>query len=826
MRQPLALRLRPFLRRDLKARCISAIVAVFVLTGLSWLGVSALAKIDSAEAHQLRVELGIESPWAVCGGPRQGGCNYDDRQQERIDKRFAYERRLRLAILDELWLRTDAAQDQLDEAEDMLDDMSIDPSTGTLQGDTATLRQTLAEAIVDLAPAQVEDADLRRARLVGVFEEAPTADQARRWGCDDVVGFDGIGWVGACKGADADGIATRLDVQRGRLERHITAERATLVAVQGQIEQLRAREGAGDVGEPSEDRIDLVEEVAPQGPEAPGEFNERLHVATWLAVRAHGAWMHEEDAMEREAAMMNSPAALTVSETVPHVSSELSSLARHHRDDVHELITDPYAERWHAGFSDPDAAAASIVKPMERYRSPVDAGTRWRLFGTVAFLLAGIMLVVVAPVVTATTTAREREAGTLPVLRMTGMSAGDLALAMTIGPNVFALATGGALLVMALPVLIMTAGAGAALQALSLLLALSAATHLTAIGLGDALGQRVNAMVVGGLLGLGVLGPGLIGAVMVVGDMAATGLLLGPLPAVAASTAELSGVPFGMATMSGPLGESMLGYTIAAQGLLGGLCLLSWRRRVEQAWAPLFRPVEGFALALVSVGCSALAVLDLSDRLHVQSYDTVNLITFVSMAFLMPVLGWLLVSSLVRPARAAAVASATEVRRAFMRFQVFALLTAVALSGSYILVLEQTGLSSEKSEIMFATLAQIALLAQTLVATLLWASRRREGKHRVLVLGAVIAAAQLVFAIAVYNLEVEHVAFTQHSGTPLLIGMEASPYWVAMMVVLWAAGLGLVLAALMRERNQADAGPQKVAEDEDDDSAHGNRWLH
>jgi hypothetical protein len=833
MRQPLATRLRPFLRRDLRARFVSAIVAVLVLTGLTWLGVSALTKIDSAEAHQLRVELGLESPWAVCGGPRQGACNYDDRQQERVDQRFGYERRLRLVVLDELLARTEIAQAQLDSAQEMLDAMTVDAATGTLQGDTAALRDALGEAIVDLTPAQVEDAGLRRARLMAAFEQAPTEDQARRWGCDDVVDFDGIGWVGACKGADVGHMATQLDVQRSRLRAQIDAERDTLRAVAGQITDLRVRDAAAAAAEATEDRVALVQEIAPQGPESPSEFTHRLDVATWLGVQAHATWLSEglgeEDALEREAALMNSPASVLVADSMPLVSGGLASMARHHLDDLHALVTDPHAELWHDGWSDPDAAAARIIRPFDRYRSPVDSGTRWRLFGTVAFLLAGVMLVVVGPVVTATTTAREREAGTLPVLRMTGLSAGDLALAMTVGPNVFAIVTGGALLVMAVPILVLTAGFGAVVQPLGLLLALSAATHLTAIGLGDALGQRVNAMVVGGLLGLGVLGPGLIGSMMVVGDMAATGLLLGPLPAVAAGTAELSGVPFGAMTMSGALGDTMLGYTVVAQGLLGGLCLLSWRRRVEQAWSPLFRPLEGAALALVSVGCSALAVLDLSARIRVQDYDTVNLITFVSMAFLMPVLGWLLVSSLVRPARAAAVASAHEVRRAFMRFQLFGLLTAAALSTSYLLVLDQTGLGSEKSEVMFATLAQIILVAETAVATLLWASRRREGRHRVLVLGAVVSLVQLAFAAAVYNLEVEHVAFTQQPGMPWLIGMEASPYWVAMMVLLWAAGLGLVLAALMRERASADAAQQTRSDDdddEDDDAAHGNRWLH
>jgi hypothetical protein len=263
---------------------------------------------------------------------------------------------------------------------------------------------------------------------------------------------------------------------------------------------------------------------------------------------------------------------------------------------------------------------------------------------------------------------------------------------------------------------------------------------------------------------------------------------------------------------------------VVVQTLLGGLCLLSWRRRVEQAWAPLFRPIEGAALALVSVGCSALAVLDLSQRIHVQTYDTVNLITFVSTAFLMPVLGWLLVSSLVRPARASAVASVGEVRRAFVRFQLFVVLTAAALAGAYMLVLESTHLRTEKSEIMWATLTQGLLVAETVVATLLLASRRRDGKHRVLILGAMMSLLQLAFAVAVYNLEVEHVAFTQKAGKPFMMGMDASPYWVAFLVVLWAGGLALVLAALLRERSREK--PSTVQSPEDELGDKGNRWLH
>ena len=147
------------------------------------------------------------------------------------------------------------------------------------------------------------------------------------------------------------------------------------------------------------------------------------------------------------------------------------------------------------------------------------------------------------------------------------------------------------------------------------------------------------------------------------------------------------------------------------------------------------------------------------------------------------------------------------------------------------MVLDRTGLGSEKSEIMFATIAQGLLVAETAVATLLWASRKREGRHRVLVLGATVVLLQLGLTAGVYNLEVEHVALTQAAGNPFLLGMDASPYWVGFLVLLWAAGLGLILAALLRERDRAkqEASDAVLVDETGDDGAGSekpNRWLH
>jgi len=845
MRQPLYTRLRPFLRRDLRARLVSALLTVAVLSGLVWLGISALAGIDSREAHDLRVQIGLESPSQVCGhSPYLSDCNYDDRTQEKVDREHYRLRGIRVAVLADLDRRIVMALGQLQSAEGILHEMVVDEA-GILRGDTVTLRDALGEAIIDVSPAAAEPVEIRYARLLGTFdrlEQRPAEPLRKRApgmtalvnGKDVEVHMDptrqGPGWVDDLGQAPPRFRVGQLDV-RNELLAAVEAEREGLLSIQQRVQRLLRRDEVPSDREPGAqaNRIELVEQLTPRGDESYDAFSKRLTLAGWVAVRAHVDWLDEAAALDRNAAIMNNPAALLVADDLREIDLDLARVAQHDLDALHAAVTDPAADVWKSGWLDDAAARAPVRKPMMRYRSPVTPSQKWRLFGVVTFILAGIMLTVVGPVVTATSTAREREAGTLPVLRMTGLSAGDLALAMAIGPNVFALVAGGGLLLLAVPVLAITAGPWALVLPLSLMLLLAATTHLTAIGLGDALGQRVNAMVVGGLLGLAVLAPGLVGSVMVVGDMAATGLLLGPLPAVVGESVRMTGLPFAHLlsgqTFGHDMGATMLGYTVVVQTLLGCLCLLSWRRRVEQAWAPLFRPIEGAALALFSVGCSALAVLDLSQRIHVQTYDTVNLITFVSTAFLMPVLGWLLVSSLVRPARASAVASVGEVRRAFGRFQLFVVLTAAALAGAYMLVLESTHLRAEKSEVMWATLTQGLLVAETAVATLLLASRRRDGKHRVLILGITVALLQLAFAVAVYNLEVEHVAFTQKAGMPFMVGMDASPYWVAFLVVLWAGGLALVLAALLRERGREQPTAAPSAEEELGQDK-GNRWLH
>ena len=754
MRLPMQLlqRLRPFLRRDLRARLTSAAVAVSVLFGLSWLGVSALGRIDSQEAHQLRVDLGLEAQHAVCGGDEHPACSYDDRAQAKVDLEFAHARMMRRAVLGELEDRVALALDRLDDASALVES-SKTSKLGVLQGDTVGLEVALLQSVVDLRPApEVASVEASRARLLWPLQVVEDCDTAE---------LDRGGWLGCTSASDQWRQGAAAADMRTALLKQLELERVTLTDLTDKLALVMAR----DVLTPEEasvepklvSRSELTASVLPTGGDL-DSYGERLELAAWLAVRPPASALQGWDLFDAEddADLMSSSVHHAAAASgLRTVDDKLATAAVVHTDELRALVLEPGHAMWHGVWTEWDGAAEPIVKQSIRYRSPISGAQQWQIIGTVLFLLAGVMLVVVGPVVTATTTAREREAGTLPVLRMTGMSAGDLALAMTVGPNVFALVAGGGLLALALPMLLLTVGPAALLVPTGALLGLGAATHLTAIGLGDALGQRVNAMVVGGLLALGLLGPGLVGATMVVGDMAATGFLLGPLPLTIASGLSLSGMPFAADAITGgssDLGPTIAGYALVIQALFGLLCLMSWRRRVEQPWAPLFHPFEGALLALASVGCSALSVLDLSERVHVQTYDDVNLITFVAVGFLMPVLGWLLVTSLVRPARAASVASVTEARRGFLRFQLFVLLTAGALALAYRLVLERTGLATEQSEVMWATLAHGLMMAETVVATLLWTSRRTRSRHRPLMVGFSVVVLQLIAAVAIYGL--------------------------------------------------------------------------
>jgi hypothetical protein len=758
-------RLRPFVRRDLKGRLISASIAALVIAGLSWFGVSAFTHLDSADAKQLRVELGLERASEVCSN-RVGmsDCSFDDRTQARVDKDWDRDVRIRSAILDDLDLRIEAALENLGEAQQILGRQEFDFGNGLPAGGDVRLTELLR--LPDLAPLRWNSIYANGYSLRDL-EEAATYDAQR----------------------DSTPAQTRE-----LLVAAIDSARTQLLQHQAVVARQRSREAAPQVASATLDRDATRVEMA-------------VHPDRHQMTFASKAWLEAGIATE-----LSRAAFILANSEATEFTAALS----------------PEADTWSEGWE--TTTWATLHKPTIRYRSPITDSTRYRLAGVLFFAIGCLVLVVIGPIVTATATAREREAGTLPVLRMTGMSAGDLAMAMIVGPNVFALMLGGTLLLAGSLLLAMTVGVCELALPLGLLGVLVVATHLTAIGLGDALGQRVNAMVVGGLLGVGLLIPGLLGAGLASFDVAATGLLLGPLPPLMTTIADLSGINQVGLYLGSELTMTMLAYSIGAQGLLGVICLGSWRRRVEQGWAPLFRPLDGVVLALVSIGCSALTLLDISSHHQAEDFNALNLLTFLSSAFLLPVLAWLLVASLRRPARARAVADHIEARRAFLRFQGFIVVTSLLVGLTYSAVMNQAGLATANSEVMWATLGQLLLAAETGVATLLWGSRRRDRKMRVAFLGGAVVLMQLAAVFGTYGIEVEHVALHNAAASPLLLNVEVSPYWLGFMILCWAAGLALIFTALMRRRDEQRAAAQVQAEldDEDDDEfgMPGRRLIH
>ncbi|NVB42663.1 hypothetical protein G6O69_32880 [Pseudenhygromyxa sp. WMMC2535] len=767
-------RLRPFIRRDLRGRLISAAIAALVIAGLGWLGISAFTHLDSSEAKSARIQLGLESPLSDCTDdevayPNLPGCVYDDRAQAKVDEAWTRDLRIRASILHELDLRLQLGLDNLDSAEALLDIQELDFANYRPAAGDRTLAELLE--LPDISPLRYQPLEVDDVQVSDLLDAA-TYDPQR----------------------DLDG-----DQTRKLLTGAIADMRQQLRDHQQTVARQRAREPeAGQVPAALLDRrasvIDLQVDT------------DHLRFAAFDRART---WFEEGKA--------------------EGMSRSAFNLANAYPADF-EAALNPTSLIWDGGWQLPtweEHHPATL-----RYASPVDDDTRNALIGSFFLLVAAVVFALVGPVVTATATAREREAGTLPVLRMTGMSAGDLALAMILGPNAFALALGSAMLLAGVGLLAISGGSlGGLAMAVTLILVLGAATHLTAIGLGDALGQRVNAMVVGGLLGVGVLVPGLLGAGLTTFKFASAGLLLGPLPALVASVTSLSGVQ-GVGLHEGSLTQPMLFYAVAVQLLLGVICLSSWRRRVEQGWAPLFKPSQGIALAVASIGCSALTLLDISEHHVSEDFDALNLLTFLSSAFLLPVLAWLLVASLRRPARARAVADFRETRQAFLRFQGFILVTATLVGLSYHLVMTGAGLQTEDSEVMWATLTQLLLVAETGVATLLWASRRKQGKLRVAFLGSGVVIMQLVAVLGTYGAEVEHVALRNTAAMPLLLNTQVTPYWLAFLVLCWAAGLTLIFTALLRRRDERIAAARQAAqqadepEDDDDYGMPGRRLLH
>lgn len=799
MRHPLFTRLRPFLHRDLRYRLTTAMITIVVLSGLAWLGVSALSNIDSYSARQTRIDIGLERQRdANCGHDGLPECIYGDEEQAILETKVAQKQLNRVVILKDLMQRIAFERQQLRRIRFKLTSDTHSAGAPSLALDA--LQHSLRASVVDLRPAPIPDAESRTERLLWPINAIQPVSGANS---DDQV----LQWRWQHRGRPGTDLRTALLQQ-------LDSELAMLEELSGVLVQRIDREGRIPpttavsretlLAQLNQDILDNV-----QNEVASSAFDEEWVLANWLTNDQHDEISSSATVRPRAVpATMNSGLAQAI-QTDPAAIARL----------VNDAHDQDWANTWSSSGDEP------IPSAYARYVSPVTVQQQARLFGTALFGLAAFMLLVVAPMVTATSTAREREAGTLPILRMTGLSAIDLALAMSLGSNIYAIVTAGGLLAIALPALVIS-GSSVTLPLLTLA-ALVVATNVSAVGVGDALGHRVNASVVGALTAAALIGPGFIGALMILNGWAATGYLLGPIPA-ALSTIFPMGLPMRDLVQLNAAEYSpwLFGYTIAFQVILGAIALVNWQRRVEQAWLPLFRPLDGILLALLSIGCSALAVIDMSQQLRVNSYDEANFVTIVAASFLVPILGWLLVSSLIRPARASANTTVEQARAGLLRFQGFLLLGGIVLVGTYVEVLRRAGMDSQHTEVMWATITHCVFIAETIAATLLAASRWVQRRAGILAVGGIVVLLQTIAGGMLYSLEVEYVAVAKSAIDPFSLAASSSAYWLVFLVLLWASGLGLILAALLRERDRLERAHEDDERDENGDDESPNRWLH
>ena len=776
-------KLRPFLRRDLRSRLLSAATAVFLCLSLSTLAVAILSGADSYEARTVRTALGLESPFQSCGSIDQPECTYDDQEQAKKEREFARLQAIRLSVLHELDLRLDSRQATIDEAQTRLNEDLVEESEhqeklraleNTLLGPE---KPSLGLPEPSYAQHHSSRADPLFSSLLHSAELSPLekSDEA-------VLGYRGLlDWRPLLEGKSLELRQRFLDEQQEQLWRD-----------RNEIASQRARETL-----PAPTPSSVID-FTPLSWGDEGPLGESQHALFQWSQRSPDQKMSRAFAHWAQA------------------EPDLTAKA---------IAGDP--EVWPGGLE--YGERSPILVSSQRYRSPLALSQRASLLGTLLFGLSSLFFLLVGPVATATATARERENGTLPALRMTGLNAADLARSMAFGPNVFAHLSGLALLALSIPLLIFSGHLGSLLLPLGLLALLAFTTHLSAISLGDALGQRVNALIVGALALSLLLGTGIFGGLLSAFRVSDVGLLLGPLPIALSYAAGFSGIhSFGL-LLDQPLDSLLLLSSIGAQLALAYFCLRSWRRRVESAWNPLFQPLEGWALSFISIAFSALALIELADRAQAHDFAALNFLTALSSVFLIPLLAWLVLSSLRRPARNQAAIDFEEARWAFLRAQVPLLVAAGFLGASYGLSMELFQLEDSRQQPMLATLAQVFLLVESGLGALLWFRRRREQKGRIAMVALFVFGLQAMTAAIVYGLEVQHVNDTAHFAWPLLANAEVSPFWYLLIALAWGCGLALVLTALLRERDAERAESDRSEEEnrgDPDQGMHGRNLIH
>ncbi len=467
------------------------------------------------------------------------------------------------------------------------------------------------------------------------------------------------------------------------------------------------------------------------------------------------------------------------------------------------------------------------------YLTPTPVRSFLFFFGGLCWMAAWLLLTVATPAAATYRTATEREMGTFPNLRMTGLSARELAAAIAVASNLFPL--GGGLLSLALCAVAWTCigfggFVGATVPGLGcgLLVGLS-----MALVIGQSHGRRKNpsllAVAVGSLSLLGGVA-GLIG----LGTSTASWSMFGP-GAMGLGGILTSGLPLHLSdhfelpvTSWATVAVSLFMVTIA-----GGAVWLSqrvWARKLESNDAPtLTRPEALGVVVTVTLG-SLLWLWEHGARWDWSLEDTGLAVFFIDLCLAL-VIASVALASTRRPALAGVRPSAKAVRRSFGWGTGIAAVVLSGVSLSAVLFipgadeLPEALAARASTRLLAPTLVQAALTCEVILAVILLRGRTPQSLLRTMITGMFLAGGNALLTLFTVVLVGANTASPALAALPFvaqpatMIQEGIAPIWVGLVVLLWLASAAALLLVLSGRGPMGTSYDDELPDDDDDDDS-------
>jgi hypothetical protein len=465
-----------------------------------------------------------------------------------------------------------------------------------------------------------------------------------------------------------------------------------------------------------------------------------------------------------------------------------------------------------------------------RYTNPAPVRSFLFFFGGLCWMAAWLLLTVATPAAATYRTATEREMGTFPNLRMTGLSSRELAAAIAVASNLVPLV--GGLLSLAFSALAWTCigfggFVGATIPGLGcgLLVGLS-----MALVLGQSYGRRKNpsmlAVAVGSLSLLGGVA-GLIG----LGTSTASWSMFGP-GAMGLGGILTSGLPLHLSqgdglTVTSTATVAVSLFMVTAAGGAVWLSQRVWARKLENNDAHTLTRAEALGVVVTAtLGC-LLWLLEHGARWDWSLEDWGLAVFFVDLCLVL-VIASVALASTRRPALAGVRPSAEAVRRSFgWGTGIAAIVSAVSVITVVVIPgaddLPQALVSGASTRLLAPPLVQAALTCEVILAVILLRARTSQSVLRTMITGMFLAGGNALLTLFTVALVGANTASPALAALPFvaqpatMIQEGIAPIWVGLVVLLWLASAAALLLVLSGRGPMGTSYDDELPDDEDDD---------